>query len=469
MVVLTVFSGIFNFRKILYTPTGDLVIFDFFDKLKNVLAYTLYFCLYAFASFISLLMANLFFLFPNYYASFMFNFLDSFFRNFLSLWFSFPSERPYLNEIPDLILEELILLLNDIYLFAFQVLFLIAIIYFIRAILQNDPKYSLSAMGGLIMMLVLPLMVFGLRDMLDLFALEYDFLEELENPVSDELTNLPLDNFFLFLVSPAALLAIICYIYLEISFQINYADIVTKPSLERSDRLETQLGIIRRESQLITANVDKIKEEAKKRREELGLEEAKISKFLAKTTHQFSYVKEMIEKRKLEEEEKKLISAASKTRRLGRYIERLFREDKEATDTLTAASSAPRSQSLVTSTAINLVFRLMLLIIISFIIIHPRWFFINVFNLPPAITESVAMYSPEVIIILLVPFMLIFPVIAYTISYIKHRNLIIRLKQEGRIKDILATVGDYVKKEEEIVEEKTSDSGETGQAATETA
>ncbi|MFX1338787.1 MAG: hypothetical protein ACFFDK_09270 [Promethearchaeota archaeon] len=469
IVVLTVFSSIFSFRKILYTPTGDLVIFDFIDKLKNVFAYLLYFCLYAIASFISLLITNLFFLFPNFDASFMFNFLDSFFRNYLSLWCSFPSESPHLDEIADLIFEELILLLNDIYLFAFQVFFLIAILYFIRATLQNDPKYSLTAMGGLIMMLVLPLMVFGLRDMLDLFTLKYDFLEELENPVSDELTNLPLDNFFLFLASPAALLAIICYIYLEISFQISYADIVTKPSLERSDRLETQLGIIRRESQLITANVDKIKEEAKKRREELGLEEAKISKFLAKTTHQFSYVKEMIEKRKLEEEEKKLISAASKTRRLGRYVERLFREDTEATNTLTASSSAPRAQSLITSTITNLVFRLVLLIVISFIIIHPRWFFINVFNLPPAITESVAMYSPEVVIILLVPFMLIFPVIAYTISYIKHRNLIIRLKQEGRIKEILATVGDYVKKQEEIAVEKADDSGETGQAATETA
>ena len=467
--LLVVFSGIFNFRKILYTPTGDLVIFDFFDTLKNVIAYSLYFCLYSIANFISLLIANLFFLFPNYYATFMFKFLDSFFRNFLSLWF-FPSgKRPFLSEIPDLITKELLILLNDIYLFAFQIFFLIALFFFIRAIFHTDPRYSLSAMGGLIMMLVLPLMVFGLRDMLDLFAIKFDFLEKLQNPVSDELTDIPLDDFFRFLVSPAALLAIVCYIYLEISFQINYADTVTKPSLERSDRLETQLGIIRRESQLITANVDKIKEEAKKRREELGLEEPKISKFLSKTTHRFSYVKEMIEKRKLEEEEKKLVSAASKTRRLGRYVDRLFREDPEATDTLTAASSAPRAQSLITSTVLNLFFRLTLLIIISFIIIHPRWFFINVFNLPPAITESVAMYSPEVIIILLIPFMLIFPVISYSISYIKHRNLIIRLKQEGRIKEILASVGDYVKKEKEVGEEKEEDTGETGQVATETA
>ena len=74
--------------------------------------------------------------------------------------------------------------------------------------------------------------------------------------------------------------------------------------------------------------------------------------------------------------------------------------------------------------------------------------------LPPAITESVAMYSPEVTIVLLLPIVLIFPVIAQLISYVKHRNLMIRLKQEGQIKQILTSVGDYVKIEEETEEDK---------------
>ena len=46
------------------------------------------------------------------------------------------------------------------------------------------------------------------------------------------------------------------------------------------------------------------------------------------------------------------------------------------------------------------------------IIIHPKWFMESVFNLPPAIVESVAMYSPEVIITLLIPIILLFPVIS---------------------------------------------------------
>ncbi|MHA1472332.1 MAG: hypothetical protein ACTSQW_04450 [Promethearchaeota archaeon] len=193
-------------------------------------------------------------------------------------------------------------------------------------------------------------------------------------------------------------------------------------------------------------------------------EKATVGKFFAKTGERFSYVKGMIERKKLEEEEKKLITAASKTRRLGRYLDRLFQEDNEARDTLTARSSAPKPKSLIVSTIINFVFRVGLLIIISFIIIHPRWFMENVFNLPPAITESVAMFSPEVIVILLVPLILIFPVISKIISSIKHRNLIIRLQQEGRIKEILASVGDYVKKaedEEEDDEEKEIEIQET--------
>jgi hypothetical protein len=45
--------------------------------------------------------------------------------------------------------------------------------------------------------------------------------------------------------------------------------------------------------------------------------------------------------------------------------------------------------------------------------------------------------------------MLLFPVISQIISYVKHRNLMIRLQQEGRIKEILTTVEDYVKEAEE--------------------
>ncbi|MFX0188427.1 MAG: hypothetical protein ACFE8A_11915 [Candidatus Hodarchaeota archaeon] len=460
--ILFIFSSIFNFESVVENPEGNVVFFEVISYLKNVLIYLIYFCLYIVASSIGLLVAFLFSPLPNFDERFLYNFIIEFFKNYFSIWFPFPNGKaPYLHEIPDLIVKNFLNLLSNLYLFSFVLIFIIAIIFFIRAIFQNDPKYSLVAIGSLVLMIIIPLMVFGFNNMLLLFYVKLKELENLVNPISKKLTDLPLDNFFDFIASPVALLAIMCYLYLEIAFQINYTDTVTKPSLERSERLRTQLRILRRESMLITTDVDKIKEEAKKKREEIEAEKEKIIKLFAKTTERFSYIKEMIEKRKLEEEEKKLVTAASKTRRLGRYVERLFREDSEAENTLTAKSSAPQAKNLVTSTGINFAFRVILLIIISFIIIHPRWFFIHVFNLPPAITESLAMYSPEAVIILLLPLMLLFPLIAEGISYAKHRNLIIRLKQEGRIKEIIASVGDYVKIEEEVVKKE----GEIAEAA----
>ena len=138
-----------------------------------------------------------------------------------------------------------------------------------------------------------------------------------------------------------------------------------------------------------------------------------------------------------------------------------MREDSEARDTLTASSSAPRAGNLAISTIINFIYRVGLLLIISFIIIHPLWFLDVIIQLPDAITESVVMYSPEVIIVLLLPIMLLFPVISQLISFVKHRNLIIRLQQEGRIKELLTSVGDYVKIEQAEKEEKEEETSES--------
>ncbi len=456
--ILVIFLSIFQFDEVITTSEGELVLSSFLTSLRNILTYTIFTVAYGVA-FVCVMVASLLFIGVQ---PFMRTLLEQFFRGLLSLWFTFPNgTTPEFSEIPDLIGQEFAVFSENFYLIAFQILIIIAIYYAIKAFLKTDPKNELRVVGSIVLMLVVPLMVFGFKDMLELFNVTLPYLEDLPYPLDPSLEVIPIDNIFQFFASPVILLAIASYIYLEMAFQINYTFTVTKPSLERSYRLEAQLSVLQSESYYITANVDKIKEEAKKRKQELKIDEkATIGKFFAKTGDTFSYVKEMIERRKLEEEEKKLITAASKTRRLGRYIHRLFQEDSEARDTLTARSSAPKPKSLIISTIINFIFRVGLLIIISFIIIHPRWFMENVFNLPPAIMESVAMFSPEVIIILLVPLILIFPVISKIISSIKHRNLIIRLQQEGRIKEILASVGDYVKKED-IKEEKDIEIQET--------
>jgi len=446
-------TSIFDFDTVIVTAEDEFVILAFFGALKNVFSYLIYgvslLIAYGCAFLISAMANN----------PYMFNFVRIFFEGYLSKWFSIP--QPSLQNIPSLILSEFEVLLTDLYLFIFQILFVIAVVYAIKAFIKSDPKNSLIAIGSIVLMMIIPLMVIGLRDMFNLINLQYDYLNLMADPIDPIVKEIPIDNFFAFMASPIILFGISAYIYLELAFQINYADTVTKPSVERSDRLEAQLNILARESHYITANVDKIKEEAKERMKEIELEQKEgltLGKFFAKTGKRFSYVKEMIEKRKLEEEEKKLVTAASKTRRLGRYIERLFQEDSEARDTLTASSSAPRARNLATSTLLNFLYRVSLLLIISYVIIHPYWFLVTVLQLPDAVTESVVIFSPEVIIVILLPIMVIFPVIAKLISFIKHRNLIIRLQQEGRIKELLTSVGDYVRKEEiEVPLEETAE------------
>ena len=442
-IIIVFLISIFDFDIVIVTADDEFVILAFFGAVKNVFSYIIYGVSLLIAYGCAFVIASI------SQSSFMFNFVQGFFEGYLSKWFSVP--QPEIQNIPSLIFDEFGVLFNDLYLFIFQILFIIAVLYAIRGFFKSDPKHSFVSIGSIILMIIVPLMVAGLRDMLNLISLEFEYLNAMADPINPMVKEIPIDNFFEFFTNPIILFGITAYIYLELAFQINYADTVTKPSLERSDRLEAQLNILARESHFVTANIDKIKEEAKEKMKEIELEQKEglvIGKFFAKTGKRFSYVKEMIERKKLEEEEKKLVTAASKTRRLGRYIERLFQEDTEARDTLTASSSAPRARNLATSTLLNFIYRVGLLLIISYIIIHPHWFLDTVIQLPDAITESVAMFSPEVIIILLAPIMLIFPVISKLISFIKHRNLIVRLQQEGRIKELLTSVGDYVKKEE---------------------
>lgn len=456
--VLVIFlNNLFDLQRVIIDETtGQLTVIQFIISLKNLISYALYVFFYVIAYFLSQIISILFSSFlPFYNQRYMFNFIGFFFENYISSWFAFPiGANPTLFTVPGLILEELNFFIENIYLLLFQILFIASLVYLVLSIFRSHPKYSLFAIGYLIAMLILPSMAFGLKDMFALFyppGISITYLEGLFDPrVQGIFSNLDyFRDLLTFLLSPIAYFSIVSYLYLEFAFQVNYIETVTNPSLERGERLETQLKLLQKESLMVTANAEKIREESKQRKEKLGLEGPTVRKFISQKEQKFSYIKEMIEKRKLEEEEKKLISAASKTRRLGRYVERLFEEDPEAEDTITAKTSAPQPKNLITSTIFTSFYRVALLIVISFIIIHPQWFLESFFQVPPAISEAVINFSPEIIIIILIPIMLLFPVISQIISYIKHRNLMIRLQQEGRIKEIMTTVDDYIQETEE--------------------
>jgi hypothetical protein len=449
--IILIFLTLFDFNAVLVTSENQFILIDVIETLFNLLVYALYGLLY-------LIVIVLIGLFALHFIWFsdprLFYIIGLFFDNFLGMWFSFPGgTAPNVAQIPFLMLEEVLILTEELYLLVFSVLFIVSIIYVLKGLFQSDPENNMKAIKYLVLMIVVPLIIFGFIEMLDLFnavelfnSLGIINLYELEDPLSPLFNELPINDILGFFGSPVTLFAILGYVFLEFTFQINYIDQVTNPSLKRSRRLETQLSLLRKESATINANVEKVKQEAEKKKEELGLEKEKITKFMQQKDEKFSYIKEMIEKKKLEMEEKKLVRAASKTRRLGRYIDKLFQQDPEAENALTASSSAPRAKSLVISTILNSTFRISVLIIVSFIIIHPEVF---LWFLPPAMTESVAMLSPEIIILLLIPIILLFPIIAKTIGYVRQRSLIMELKQEEKVQEIMASVGDYVKKDEE--------------------
>lgn len=453
--ILAIFNTIFDQSLIDFAAVINVI-----TSLKNIISYLIFGLLYLVAVGISMMVIFLFLWHGHFDSSFMRNFLDNLFKGLLNSWFAFP-EGPVesLGQIPTRLLNQIELITDDIYNVSFQILFLLLIINFIRSILQTNPKYNFWVVGCLVGMIIIPLFFEGLRNMLDLFNISIEYLDALPNPLFPSILERPVNDFIAFIFSSISQLALALYIYLDLSFQINYTNIVSMPSLERTERLEFQLEVLNKEALEITTNIEQIKEESKKKKEELGIEkEEKISKFLGKKEQKFSYVKEMILKKKLEEEEKKLISAAHDTRRLGSYIERLFVEDSEARDTLTATSSAPRPSKLIVSTLTSFFIRVIALIFIGFIILHTSWLIISVLNLPEAISGSVAMFSPEIILVVMLPIILLFPISAQIISYVKKRALISQLKEEREIKEIEATVGDYLvsteQEKSEIVEEE---------------
>jgi len=453
--ILAIFNTIFDQSLIDFAAVINVII-----SLKNIISYLIFGLLYLVAIGLSMMVIFLFLWHSYFDPSFMRNFLDNLFKGLLNSWFAFP-EGPLesLGQIPSRLLNQIELITDDIYNISFQILFLLLIINFIRSTLQTNPKYNFWVVGCLVGMIIIPLFFEGLRNAFNLFNISIEYLDDLPNPLFSSILERPINDFISFILSSIFQLALALYIYLDLSFQINYINLISMPSLERSERLESQLEVLKKEALEITTNIEQIKEESKKKKEELGIEkEAKISKFLGKKEQKFSYIKEMILKKKLEEEEKKLISAAHDTRRLGSYIERLFVEDSEARDTLTATSSTPRPYKLIFSTLTSFFIRVIALIFIGFIILHTSWIINSVLLLPEAISGSVAMFSPEIILVVMLPIILLFPLSAQIISYVKKRALISQLKEEREIKEIEATVGDYLvsteQEESEIIEEE---------------
>jgi len=201
--ILVIFLSIFDFNKVITTTEGELVLSSFLTSLRNIATYVIFIVVYGVA-FVCVMVAS--FPFSAFQPS-LFTLLDQFFRGLLSLWFTFPNgNTPEFSEIPDLIGQEFAVFSENFYLIAFQILIIIAIYYAIKAFLRTDPKNELRVVGSIVLMLVVPLMVFGFKDMLELFNMALPYLEDLPDPLNrDLLEGIPIDNIFQFFASPVIL------------------------------------------------------------------------------------------------------------------------------------------------------------------------------------------------------------------------------------------------------------------------
>ncbi|MHA1727317.1 MAG: hypothetical protein ACTSWY_01135 [Promethearchaeota archaeon] len=370
-------------------------------------------------------------------------------------WFGFPEGYTGIDAAMDFST-----LSGNLYVLGFQIIGLLMIIYGIMSILRTDdiPKYCIRTVFFLNLMIVIPLMLLGLQNMLQiliptldlnqmlgLYAPEADpsRLNMLPYPLYENFTTMQIShNLFIFLGSSIFQIALSAFIYLELSFQLNYIYQVTSPIEERGERLLYQIDSVKRAAKEAVVDLEKIKkekeEEKDKKKFEMDqegniIEKKKIvtvKQFLSKTATGFSHIKEMIEKRKLEEKAKKRIEALRDTRRLSLYLNKLLGEDSEAEMTLTARSSAPSAGKLIQSTIIDILFRILGITLLVFVIAQTEWVLKYIFLVPPALFESVEMFTPEIILTLLIPIILLFPIISIIIRSSKSQHLRLKLKQE---------------------------------------
>jgi hypothetical protein len=356
------------------------------------------------------------------------------------------------------VVDELKALGESAYIIIFQVLAVLMIIYGILSVLRNDPRYSLRAILFLNLMIILPLILYGVENLIGVFDPNANLGQWIGINVVDangvitsgNVLPYPINpgvvfqlipkKFGAFIFSPIFQIALSSFLYLEFTFQLNYIYQVTSPSEQRAERLYEQIQTLKRASQEAVINLEKIEagepiEVIEEELDEEGnvIEKTKVEsvrKFLSKTATGFSFIREMIERRKLEEQTKRTIEALKDTRRLSNYLNRLFEQDPEAEQTLTAKSSAPLAGRLIRSTVIDMVFRIAGITFLVFIISKTPWIIEHIFMAPDSIVSSVEMFTPEVMLTLFIPLVLLFPFISIIIRVTKMQQLRKKMRSE---------------------------------------
>lgn len=341
----------------------------------------------------------------------------------------------------------------DLYMIGLQLLVLIMFYFALRGALTSNPGDSVKVILYLNAVIAIPLFFLEIGSLLEFFGIPIASLPEwFRNIIYHDLLypgifeDISQMSIWEFLRSDVFLVAVLEFIYLEFVFQLAYVDQVTRPSIEREERLSHQIEVMHEEAQKAIARIKAIEERKREmkmeerasmtqeERERRKQEQERLSlrTLMSESGEQvgFTFVAELIKKKKAERAEAKIMGAMRDTRKIANYLDKLFKQDPEARAALTASSSAPKSSRLVASTLINMFSRILIITAMAWAAVHPYQFFALI-GAPDAILESVELQIYEGSWSIILPLVMIIPLISYIIRVTKNAKLEEMLRLEA--------------------------------------
>jgi len=215
-------------------------------------------------------------------------------------------------------------------------------------------------------------------------------------------------DFLVFLGQWAQILAIVSFAYLEVSYQMIYSHSVGKPVEDREETLKKQLLALRQATR---------KQDAIERGDKVS--SSGIGRSTSATA--FSFLREAIERKVVGDQDAlENLDAVSDVRRLQIFVDDLLQTDSKARDELTAKAAAPSSGYVIGSTITGSAIRFLSVIAIAFILMSPS--VVTAFlDLPIGVYSSMEILQPEMMLLLFLPVVLLFPFAAMVITWFSKR------------------------------------------------
>ncbi|MCK5390526.1 MAG: hypothetical protein KAJ36_08540, partial [Candidatus Thorarchaeota archaeon] len=140
----------------------------------------------------------------------------------------------------------------------------------------------------------------------------------------------------------------------------------------------------------------------------------------------FSFLREAIERKVVGTQDAlENLDAVSDVRRLQIYVDNLLQTDSKARDELTAKAAAPSSMYVIGSTITGFAIRFLSVVAIAFLLMSPV-VLTSLLDLPIGIWASMEILQPEMMLLLFLPVVLLFPFIAMVISWFSKRAEVVK-------------------------------------------